>query len=152
MEKELFNHLNIILNNLSPEEGLEVVSNRFGNRAKFSTSFGLEDQVVTHMIADHLLDIEIFTLDTGRLFQETYDVFDLTRQKYQIKITAYFPEQSRVEELVKKKGPNSFYECVDNRKESCFIRKVEPLQRALTGTAVWITGLRGDQSANRNAM
>ena len=152
MEKELFNHLNIVLNNLSPEEGLEVVSNRFGNRAKFSTSFGLEDQVITHMIADHQLDIEIFTLDTGRLFQETYDVFDLTRQKYQVKITPYFPAQSRVEELVNKKGPNSFYESVDNRKECCFIRKVEPLQRALKGTAVWITGLRGDQSTNRNAM
>jgi len=152
MERELFNHLKVVLGNLSPEEGLEIISNRFGNKAKFSTSFGLEDQVVTHLIADQALDIEVFTLDTGRLFQETYDVYDLTRQKYNLKITPYFPDRSRVEELLVKKGSNSFYQSVENRKECCFIRKVEPLQRALRGAAVWITGLRADQSNNRNAM
>src|SRR5258706_14725310 len=98
MDKNIFDHLNVVLNNLSPEEGLEVVSNRFGNRAKFSTSSGLEDQIVTHLIADHSLEIEIFTLDTGRLFQETYDVFDLTKQRYKVNIVPYFPDRSRVEE------------------------------------------------------
>lgn len=152
MEKDLFEQLSRELRDLSPVEGLEFVSSRFGSRAKFSTSFGLEDQVVTHLIADHSPGIAIFTLDTGRLFQETYDVFDLTKRKYQINITPYFPDRSRVEELLKQKGPNSFYESVENRKECCFIRKVEPLQRALKGASVWITGLRGDQSTNRNAM
>jgi phosphoadenosine phosphosulfate reductase len=152
MERELFNHLKVILSNLSPEDGLEIVSNRFANEARFSTSFGLEDQVITHMIADHSLDTEIFTLDTGRLFQETYDVYDLTRQKYNLKIIPYFPDRASVEKLLVKKGTNSFYQSVENRKECCFIRKVEPLQRALKGAAVWITGLRADQSNNRNAM
>ncbi len=152
MEQKIFDQLKEELNSLSAEEGLSLVSNQFCKRAKFSTSFGLEDQVITHMIASRSLEAEVFTLDTGRMFQETYDVFDLTKQKYQIEITSYFPNQSRVEELLKQKGPNSFYESVANRKECCFIRKVEPLQRALNDAAVWITGLRGDQSANRTTM
>jgi phosphoadenosine phosphosulfate reductase len=149
MEKLLLAELEAELKNLSPEKGLKLVAHDFGHRAKFSTSFGLEDQVITHIIASQSLDVEIFTLDTGRLFQETYDVFDLTKQKYGISIIPYFPNQDRVEELLKQKGPNSFYQSVENRKECCFIRKVEPLQRALKDTSVWITGLRADQSASR---
>jgi phosphoadenosine phosphosulfate reductase len=152
MEKYFIKQLNDQLSNLSPQDGLTFLSTRFGNHAKFSTSFGLEDQVIMHMIASQALQMEVFTLDTGRLFQETYDVYDLTKQKYQVQIIPYFPDKSKVEELLIKKGPNSFYESVGNRKECCFIRKVEPLQRALKGADVWITGLRGDQSTNRNAM
>jgi phosphoadenosine phosphosulfate reductase len=152
MGKNLVEELQVALKNLSPEEGLELIGNQYGSSAKFSTSFGLEDQVITHMIASQSLNIEIFTLDTGRLFQETYDVFDLTKQKYSIEITPYFPDRSKVEELIKEKGPNSFYQSVENRKECCFIRKVEPLQRALKGVPVWVTGLRADQSANRNSI
>jgi phosphoadenosine phosphosulfate reductase len=152
MEKILVEQLETELKNLSVEEGLARVTGQYGNRAKFSTSFGLEDQVITHMIASQSLGIEIFTLDTGRLFQETYDVFDLTKQKYQVEITTYFPNQSRVEELIKIKGPNSFYQSVENRKECCFIRKVEPLQRALKDASVWITGLRADQSSDRGTV
>src|SRR5260370_31033743 len=112
----------------------------------------MEEQVITQIIATQSLNVEIFTLDKGRLFQETYDVYDLTKQKYKVTITPYFPDRTRVEELLRKKGPNSFYESVDNRKECCFIRKVEPLQRALANARIWITGLRADQSANRNSM
>jgi phosphoadenosine phosphosulfate reductase len=152
MEKNLLDTLKSELENVSPEKGLELVSSAVRGEAKFSTSFGLEDQVITHLIATHRLPIEIFTLDTGRLFQETYDVFALTRQQYNVPIVTYFPQQSKVEDLLKRKGPNSFYESVENRKECCFIRKVEPLQRALKQTKVWITGLRAEQSANRSSM
>jgi len=149
MEKSIVTELQNELKHLSPDQGLKWIADDYGSRAKFSTSFGLEDQVITHMIAAQSLDVTIFTLDTGRLFQETYDVFDLTRQKYGVSIVPYFPDHSRVEELLRQKGPNSFYQSVENRKECCFIRKVEPLQRALKDASVWITGLRADQSTNR---
>ncbi|MBI1767336.1 MAG: phosphoadenylyl-sulfate reductase [Bacteroidetes bacterium] len=152
MEKVLFDKLKKELSHISPEEGLKLVSNQFNGYTRFSTSFGMEDQVLTHMIAIQSLSIEIFTLDTGRLFQETYDVYDLTKQKYKVSIFPYFPDRARVEELLKQKGPNSFYESVENRKECCFIRKIEPLQRALADAKIWITGLRADQSANRHSM
>lgn len=151
-ENILVNDLKLELRDKTPLEALSLIGKQFGLEAKFSTSFGLEDQVITHMIASQKVNIEIFTLDTGRLFQETYDVFALTKQQYNISIVSYFPQQSKIEELLEKKGPNSFYESVENRKECCYIRKVEPLQRALKGTKVWITGLRASQSSNRNTM
>jgi phosphoadenosine phosphosulfate reductase len=104
------------------------------------------------MIGSEKLDIKIFTLDTGRLFQETYDVLDLTQKKYDVSIHAFFPQTAAVEKLITEKGPNSFYDSVENRKECCRIRKIEPLKRALQGAAVWITGVRAEQSENRNAM
>ncbi len=116
----------------------------------FSTSLGQEDQVITHLIARQNLPVEIFTLDTGRLFQETYDILDLTMARYKRSILSYFPDTAKIEALLAAKGPNSFYESVENRKECCYIRKVEPLNRALTGAAVWITGLRAEQSENRH--
>jgi phosphoadenosine phosphosulfate reductase len=134
----------------SIEETLAFLANEYKNKVVFSTSFGQEDQVITALIATNNLPITIFTLDTGRLFQETYDVFDQTLRKYKIDIKTYFPEAFAVEELLNKKGPNSFYESVQNRKECCFIRKVAPLTRALKGNAIWITGLRAEQSENRN--
>ena len=127
------------------------MSKHFGAQAKFSSSLGLEDQVITYWIGQGL-SIEAFTLDTGRLFQETYDLLDLTQKKYKLPINIYFPDSTRVETLVGLKGPNSFYASVENRKECCHIRKVEPLKRALADTKVWITGLRSDQSANRQQM
>ena len=149
MGKSLVAELQNELKHLSPEQGLKWIAGDYGSHAKFSTSFGLEDQVIIYMIASQSLDVEIFTLDTGRLFQETYDVFDLTKQKYGVSIIPYFPQRERVEELLKQKGPNSFYQSVENRKECCFIRKVEPLQRALKDASVWITGLRAEQSTSR---
>ncbi len=139
------------LEQLSPAEGMQWVDKQFGVDARFSSALGLEDQVITYWIGQGL-SIGIFTLDTGRLFQESYDLLDLTRKKYKLDIKVYFPAQTKVEALVRDKGPNSFYESVENRKECCFIRKVEPLQRALAGAKVWITGVRADQSANRQTM
>lgn len=136
--------------NLSIEETLAFLANEYKDKVVFSTSFGQEDQVITALIAKNDLPITIFTLDTGRLFQETYDVFHKTLKKYKIDIKTYFPETSAVEELLNKKGPNSFYESVENRKECCFIRKVAPLTKALKGNSIWITGLRAEQSENRS--
>lgn len=136
--------------NFSIEETLTFLANEYKDKVVFSTSFGQEDQVITALIAKNDLPITIFTLDTGRLFQETYDVFHKTLKKYKIDIKTYFPETTAVENLLNQKGPNSFYESVENRKECCFIRKVVPLTKALKGNAVWITGLRAEQSENRN--
>ena len=147
-----FVELKISLPTFGPEEGLNWISQLPGKGVKFSTSLGLEDQVITHWIAQKRLPIQIFTLDTGRLFQETYDLLDLTRKHYGIDIQTYFPERAAVEALLSKKGPNSFYDSVENRKECCYLRKVEPLKRALSGAAVWITGIRAGQSDNRNQM
>ncbi len=136
--------------NLSIEDTLAFLASEYKNQVVFSTSFGQEDQVITALIAKNDLPINIFTLDTGRLFQETYDVFHRTIKKYKLAIQTYFPEAAAVEKLLSEKGPNSFYESVENRKECCFIRKVAPLTIALKGNAIWITGLRGEQSENRN--
>jgi phosphoadenosine phosphosulfate reductase len=136
--------------NFSIEETLAFLANEYKDQVVFSTSFGQEDQVITALIAADNLPINMFTLDTGRLFQETYDVFHKTKKKYKTPIKVYFPEASAVENLLNEKGPNSFYESVENRKECCFIRKVAPLTKALKGNAVWITGLRAEQSENRN--
>ena len=136
--------------NFSIEETLAFLANEYQSKVVFSTSFGQEDQVITALIAKNELPITIFTLDTGRLFQETYDVFHKTLKKYKIEIKTYFPEANAVEDLLNKKGPNSFYESVENRKECCFIRKVAPLTKALNGNEIWITGLRAEQSENRN--
>src|SRR5690349_3465868 len=140
------------LDALNASEGLRWISDRFGKQARFSSSFGLEDQVLAHIIGTNNLPIEVFTLDTGRLFQETYDVIALTTDKYKLPVRTYYPDTAQVENLVSTKGPNSFYDSVDNRKECCHIRKVVPLKRALAGAAVWITGIRADQSGNRQAM
>jgi phosphoadenosine phosphosulfate reductase len=134
----------------SLEETLEFLANEYKDKVVFSTSFGQEDQVITDFIAKNNIAITIFTLDTGRLFQETYDVFHRTLKKYKKHIEVYFPEATAVESLLREKGPNSFYDSVENRKECCFIRKVVPLRKALSGNAVWITGLRAEQSENRN--
>ena len=134
----------------SIEETLSFLANEYKEKVVFSTSFGQEDQVITALIGQNNLPITIFTLDTGRLFQETYDVFHKTLKKYKTDIKTYFPDTTAVEELLNKKGPNSFYESVENRKECCFIRKVAPLTKALKGNAIWITGLRAEQSENRS--
>lgn len=144
------NHLNTTLASLDAAERLKFISSQFPEGVVFSTSLGQEDQVITHFISRQKLPVKIFTLDTGRLFQETYDLLDKTIARYKVPVAIYFPEAARVEAMVNVKGPNSFYESVENRKECCFIRKVEPLNRALKGAAVWITGLRAEQSDNRH--
>ena len=136
----------------SIKEALEQLCKEFPGKVIFTTSFGYEDQVITDLICSNNLPVEIVTLDTGRLFEETYKVFSRTIEKYKINIKTYHPDAGDVEELLSKKGPFSFYESVENRKECCFIRKVKPLKRALKGNMVWITGLRADQSTNRENM
>jgi phosphoadenosine phosphosulfate reductase len=150
MSKAIVNTLLDKTAGLSIDETLAFLANEYRDKVVFSTSFGQEDQIITALIAKNNLPITIFTLDTGRLFQETYDVFHKTVKKYKVAIQTYFPEASQVENLLNTKGPNSFYESVENRKECCYIRKVVPLTKALKGNAVWITGLRAEQSENRN--
>lgn len=132
-------------------EILNFLSSSF-EKVTFSTSFGKEDQVITHLISNQRLPIEIFTLDTGRLFEEAYEVFHRTKTKFKIDIKVFFPEKNEVEKLLQQKGPYSFYDSVENRKECCRIRKIEPLKRAIKGQQIWITGLRREQSDNRSEM
>jgi phosphoadenosine phosphosulfate reductase len=134
----------------SIEETLDFLAKEYPNQVVFSTSFGQEDQVITNLIGQNQLPITVFTLDTGRLFQETYDVFHKTLKKYKTEIKTFFPDTTAVEALLNQKGPNSFYDSVENRKECCFIRKVAPLTKVLKGNAIWITGLRAEQSENRS--
>ena len=137
------------INYTTLEEYLQQIASLEGVSMAFSSSLSWEDQVLTHAIYSQNLPIRVFTLDTGRLFPETYSVLESTRQRYQKDLEVYFPKHEAVEELVTKKGPVSFYESLENRKECCFIRKVEPLNRALEGVDIWITGLRAEHSENR---
>lgn len=147
--------LNELKNQLSGktvENILYELSVIFPEKVIFTSSFGVEDQVISHKILSNNLNIKIVTLDTGRLFNETYEVFSKTIEKYGNKISVYFPDYKLVEKLVTEKGPFSFYESVENRKECCRIRKVVPLNRALEGMECWISGIRADQSDNRSGM
>jgi phosphoadenosine phosphosulfate reductase len=136
----------------SLREALETVAALFPGEVVFSSSLGQEDQVITDIIFKNKIPIKVFTLDTGRLFGETYELIDKTIARYKQPIHIYFPEAGNVENFVTTKGVNSFYESVENRKECCFIRKVQPLNRALKGAKVWITGVRAEQSDNRKNM
>ena len=134
---------------LSITSFMALLVKQYPNQVTFSTSFSYEDQVITNEILDNQLPVKIFTLDTGRMFAETYSVWNSTNEKYNTKIKAYYPKADALQEFVEAKGPNSFYESVENRKQCCFIRKVEPLKRALAGNAIWITGLRAEHSGDR---
>lgn len=134
---------------LKAAEFLKLLVDTYPGQVTFSTSFSYEDQVITHEVLSNQLPIEIFTLDTGRLFAETYSVWSSTNATYNTQIKAYYPNQDLLQDFVAAKGPNSFYESVDNRKGCCYIRKVEPLKRALAGNAVWVTGLRAEHSGDR---
>lgn len=133
-------------------EKLKNYAAKYPHQISFSTSFGIEDQVIAHLIFTNDLPIRVFTLDTGRNFQETYSTWNKTLEKYEKKIEVFHPIAESVENLMTTKGPNSFYDSVENRKECCFIRKVEPLKRALENQKIWITGIRAEQSSNRQGM
>lgn len=143
-----------LIQQLSEGSAQEILLNtsNISTRVVFSTSFGKEDQAITHLISHAELPIKIFTLDTGRLFEETYAVFDRTIKKYNVKIETYYPNTADVQNLVSEKGPYSFHDSVENRKECCGIRKIEPLKRAIKHQDIWITGLRKEQSENRQNM
>jgi len=116
----------------------------------FTSSFGLEDQVLTDIIYRNNLKVKIATLDTGRLFPETYDLIDKTKSRYGIKIDTYFPDTLSLEKFVNNQGMNSIFKSVEDRKTCCQIRKIDPLFRALEDSKIWVTGLRMDQSENRS--
>ena len=143
---------NRIVSGFSPREMLEFFITRYEGKITFSTSLGAEDQVLTDMICSIDRGTRFFTLDTGRLFQEIYDLLQVTEKKYGIRINVYFPDASKVENMVKEHGINLFYESVENRKLCCEIRKIEPLKRALAGMEIWFTGLRREQSVTRTEL
>lgn len=133
----------------SPEEVLSYAVEKYGDKLILASSLGVEDQVLTNMLSILSDEVSIFVLDTGRLPQETYDVMARTMRRYAFNYAVYYPEQKAVEKMVAENGPNHFYDSLENRKECCGIRKVEPLSRALDGKKAWITGIRRAQSINR---
>ena len=144
--------LNTKLKSSSSQEIIEYFVNRYGKKVALSSSFGVEDQVLTHMFLEIDKDANIFTLDTARLHPQTYNVMDATNLKYKIKVNVFFPNTMNVEDLYKDQGINGFYESIQNRKNCCYVRKIEPLQRALASCDVWITGLRASQSVTREEL
>jgi phosphoadenosine phosphosulfate reductase len=133
----------------SAEEVLSFFLEKYKNRIALASSLGVEDQVLTRMVVNIDPKTRIFTLDTGRVFPETYDLIARTNEKYGIKLNIYFPDAGQVEKMVLEKGINLFYESIENRKNCCNTRKVEPLKRAFKELDVWICGLRKDQSVTR---
>src|SRR6266508_5336966 len=135
----------------SAQEVLDWAIATYGLNIGLASSFGAEDVVIIDMMANiNKKKTRIFTLDTGRLNQETYDLMDTIRKKYDVHLDVYFPDNEEVEEMVSTKGMNLMYESVENRKLCCNIRKVEPLKRALKQFDCWITGLRREQTVTRN--
>jgi len=133
----------------SSQEVLRFFLEKYNGNIALASSLGAEDQVLTEMVCQIDKDAKIFTLDTGRLFPETYDLIHRTNAKYGIKMEVYFPDYQKVQEMVNSKGINLFYESIENRKLCCNLRKIEPLKRAFKGLEVWICGLRHEQSVTR---
>jgi len=122
------------------------------NPAVLATSYGAEDMVLMDLIAKFAPQIGIFTLDTGRLPKETYDLMQQAKSHYQLEVEVYYPDTLSIEQFVTHNGPNAFYDSVDLRKQCCGIRKVAPLNRALAGKKAWLTGMRRSQSVTRNEL
>ena len=141
------------LNAIAPSQDaagrLASLCDRLDGRIVFTTSFGLEDQVLTHLIAAQKSPIQFATLDTGRLFPQTYDVWAQSEARYGVRVQPFYPQAEATEAVVAKNGINGFYDSVEARKACCGVRKVEPLARALAGAQGWVAGLRADQSAHR---
>ena len=152
MENNSIEKLNQQFASLSLEKAFETLSTLGFKNIAFSTSLGQEDQVLTDVIFKNNHPIKVFTLDTGRLFEQTYDVLDKTQKKYNKSISSFAPDNNELETLLDSKGPYSFYDSIENRKECCSIRKINPLQKALKGVDLWITGLRASQSNSRSTL
>ncbi|MEW5798513.1 MAG: phosphoadenylyl-sulfate reductase [Bacteroidota bacterium] len=135
---------------LSADGVIRLALDEIAQKAIFTTSFGAEDQVITHLISEKKLPVDLMTLDTGRLFNETLETFEKTAKRYGNMIKVLFPDANDVEAYVANNGINGFYNSVELRKECCAIRKIKPLERGLKGYGIWITGLRSDQSDNRS--
>jgi len=144
--------LNTQLTGLTAEEILKKAIDVYGRKITFATSLGAEDQVITYMLANIDKTANIITLDTGRVFPESYDLLHRTINRYGVAIKSYYPDTAQVEEMVNTKGINLFYESIENRKLCCQVRKIVPLRRALNGMDAWITGLRREQSVTRTDM
>jgi phosphoadenosine phosphosulfate reductase len=153
-QESLMSEIRSIANELESKPAHEILKwgfKKYGNKMVLASSFGAEDVVLIDMMCNINRNLtRVFTLDTGRLNQETYDLIDKIRKKYDIKVDVYFPNASEVEEMVTNKGMNLMYESVENRKLCCNLRKIEPLKRALKKFDCWITGLRREQSTTRN--
>lgn len=147
--KTKIKQLNKTFEDNSPEEILTYFLHEYGDRIALASSLGIEDQMLTDMILKIKKDARIFTIDTGRLFPETYSLIDKTNRKYSFKMEVYFPENKPVEEYVQTNGINAFYESIEKRKTCCNVRKIQPLLRALSTLDVWICGLRQEQSVTR---
>jgi phosphoadenosine phosphosulfate reductase len=140
------------LNEYSVVEVLNWAVGAYKGKIALSSAFGAECQVLLDMIQQNSIDLPIFTLDTGRLFNETYNLISETEKHYSIKIKTYFPNAADIEKMVSKAGINLFYESIELRKECCRIRKLQSLERALEGMKCWITGIRKEQSETRDNM
>ena len=128
------------------------LSEEFKGKIVYSTSFGYEAQVITHIIFKYQIPIRVLTIDTGRHFPETLALKEEMEQKYGQKIEVIYPNAQKAENLVNNKGYYSFYESVENRKECCHIRKIAPIEEVMKDVDCWITGIRADQSINRLGM
>ncbi len=145
----LARRLSAAANSLDLFERVAAAREAIAGPLVFTTSFGLEDQTIGHAILSQNLDIDLVTLDTGRLFAETHDVWAETERRYGRRIQAVVPERAALESLIEAQGANGFRASVAARQACCHVRKVELLNRALEGAAGWITGLRADQSQHR---
>jgi phosphoadenosine phosphosulfate reductase len=150
--QQIIHELNRKLEEGTAEQCLQEVLGFFKGKIRFSSSLGAEDQVITALLASIDKQVEIFTLDTGRMFPETYDVLHRTTNRYGVRINVCFPDAGEVQEMVNSKGINLFYESIENRKLCCQVRKINPLKKALEGADAWITGLRRQQSVTRTSM
>ncbi|MEK6646498.1 MAG: phosphoadenylyl-sulfate reductase [Candidatus Firestonebacteria bacterium] len=137
------------LENKSPEDVLKWSFDTFKDKVALASSFGAEDVVLTDMMVKINPSARIFTLDTGRLPQETYEVFEKTREKYKVNIEVYCPDTASLEKMTEEYGPDLFYKSIENRKLCCTKRKIEPLNRSLSKLDAWICGLRREQSVTR---
>jgi phosphoadenosine phosphosulfate reductase len=145
-------YIDVLMKNterLDAQETLRYIYEKFKDKVVIASSLGAEDQVITDMAIKVSKKFKIFTLDTGRLPQETYDLIEETNKRYGIKIRIYFPDKKEVEKMINEYGPNLFYESIEKRKLCCQIRKVNVLEKILKNYDVWITGLRQEQSITR---
>ena len=150
--KEKIDQLNQQFEGQSPDVVLQYFLSGYTGKIALSSSLSIEDQVLTDLIVKIDPSTRIFTLDTGRLFPETYSLIDKTNIKYDIHLEVLFPDYTEVEKMVKEEGINLFYKGIDQRRACCRVRKLDPLKRAFQGLEVWVCGLRKEQSVTRQAV
>ena len=150
--KEEIDSLNIKYADASAQELLQTFMSQYGARLALSSSLSIEDQTLTDMMLRIDPQANIFTLDTGRLFPETYDLIDRTNEHYKVKLKVYCPQTEALQQFVATEGINPFYESIEKRHACCEVRKLEPLRRAFRDLDVWVCGLRSAQSVTRSDM